>query len=190
MNYFHWQKWLRGCESLDMKCWAVGEMFRKAWEYFAGRKLLPCPSLFQWPHLYPTMASHCHGLNLCTIFISSIPICDIHPLSFQFILSTAPASVNLWASAGTKIHWSYFSWPLTPFTLSLSIWLIFCHPSLSCLLRLHTLVLLSLCHTHLAKPSSSSIQLYFPALYACPCEVDCGWGCSHLNCFSQIQDLR
>lgn len=45
-----------------MKCWAMGEMFRKAWEYLTGRKLLPCPSLFQWSHLYPTLASHCRDL--------------------------------------------------------------------------------------------------------------------------------
>lgn len=134
MNYFHWQKWLRECGRLDMKCWAVGEMFRKSWEYLTGRKLLPCPSLFQWSHLYPTLASHCRGLNLCTIFISGIPICDVQLLSFQFIFSTTPTPVYLWAPAGTKIHWSYFSLPLTPLTLSLFIWLCsvihHCHLSL------------------------------------------------------------
>lgn len=109
------------------------------------------------PSLYPTLASHCCDLNSCTIFISGIPICDIHLLSFQLILSTASTPVYLRAPAGTKILWSYFSWPLTPLTLSPSIWLMFCHPLLSSLPWLHTLVLLSLCHTHLAKPPSCSI---------------------------------
>lgn len=60
-----------------------------------------------------------------------------------------------------------------------------CHLSLGYIpLSFSPCVILTWQNSHFV-PSS-----YLPVLCACSCEGDCGWGCSHPNCSSQIQDLR
>lgn len=123
----------------------VGKVFRKACNHCWVAPALTFSLPVSLSHL--TSVIHSCGLNMCTVFlisVSDISSCDIHPLSLQLIPFTTLVPTYPWTSAGTKTHWSYFSWLLIPLMLSLPLQQII---SYHCHFFLHTHSPSLTCHT-------------------------------------------
>ena len=185
MNYFHWQEWLREYRRLGIKCRLWERCSERPEEITDGEAPALTFSLLIILNPPYSISNSC-GLNTCTIFIfpvSGIRSCDIHLLPFQLISFATPTPACLWTPVGTKIYWSCFSWSLTP---SCSYFLLY-QAYILLSIVVYSPLPLSLCHTHLAKPPSYSIQLSpcSPCLSLGSC---CGWGqvYSYPNCSSQI----